>query len=80
MAAAARKCGVHRTTVYAKLADPEFRREYDAIVAARLEALKVSSVAASEAAYSELSKVLDGSIGISTAEKLRAAEIALRNR
>ena len=80
IAAAARKCGVDRSTVYERLSNPEFRAEYEAALETKRKSLDMMGVAASEAAYASLNDVLRSSLGTSTAEKLKAAEIALKYR
>lgn len=80
ISAAARKCGVSRPAVYAKLADPDFRAAYESVLQARREAVALQCVAASEQAYEALSYTLTHAAGVTVTEQLKAAEIALRYR
>lgn len=79
IAAAARAAGVSRQTLYTRLHDAEFVAQLEAERAIRRDAIRAQSVGVVTAAVEALGDVLGSPLGPNTAERLRAAEIALRH-
>lgn len=75
----AKRMGVSRTTVHARMKRDEFIAAYDEVITAAKDATRERCIQATEAAYDALCHTLTHPLGVRTSDTLKAAEIALKH-